>query len=305
MKKAQITIFMIIGIIIASVILIFYMTKDSSKEEILLSDMDAALSFTSVRGSLQNYVSECVKLTTLNAIDNYGLIDSENSIDWYIEHNLKGCTQGFPEFIKLGFSVKEGGVEAEVDITDSSVVVEVNYPVSVTREGKKAEIEDFFYLIDRTVEVDADVQEVILLKQTFKPVSPKKSAKKAGKSIRLVGAERLLYADEAYLILDKTGREVAAEQVPQAPSEEEPEKILAEFGEKIERLEVPENLGVSVVRSRIVKRPSDIERVVEELFEVSERTIIYTPVYEVSFQNTRTGEVKSLKIDGITAKAVS
>jgi len=58
-------------------------------------------------------------------------------------------------------------------------------------------------------------------------------------------------------------------------------------------------------RSRIVKRPSDIERIVEEVFEISERAIIYTPIYEVSFQNTRTGEVRAMKVDGITTEVIS
>lgn len=156
-----------------------------------------------------------------------------------------------------------------------------------------------------TVEVDGDVQEVTLLKQTFKPVPPKKAAKKAYKVIRLVGEERLFFEDAAYLILDKKGREVAPEQVPQAPSEEEPDKILTEFGEKIKKLEIPADTEVGLIRSRIMKRPSDIERVVEELFEVSERAIIYAPIYEVGFQNIKTGDVKALKIDGITAKVIS
>lgn len=156
-----------------------------------------------------------------------------------------------------------------------------------------------------TIEVDGDVREVVLLRQSFKPVPPKKPAKKAYKVIRLVGEERLFYEDAAYLILDKRGREVAPEQVPQAPSEEEPEKILAEFGEKIEKLEIAADMEVGVIRSKIVKRPSDIERIVEELFEVSERAIIYTPIYEVGFQNIRTGDVKTVKIDGITAKVIS
>lgn len=88
-------------------------------------------------------------------------------------------------------------------------------------------------------------------------------------------------------------------------SKEEPDKVLAEFGEKIRKLEVPADMEVGVIRSRIVRRPPDIERVVQKLFEVSERAIIYTPIYEAKFQNTKTGEVKALKIDGTTAKVIS
>ena len=93
--------------------------------------------------------------------------------------------------------------------------------------------------------------------------------------------------------------------MPQAPSEEEPEKILLEFGKKIGKLDIPVNMEIGVIRSKIVKRPTEIERVVEELFEVSERVIIYTPIYEVCFQNMKNGAIKTVKINGITAKAIS
>lgn len=198
-------------------------------------------------------------------------------------------------FVRLGF-LKPKPEEVQY------VSIDKYYEPYIVVSGKYSI--DYYRKRVYTLEVDENVREVILLKQTFKPVPPEKPAKKAYKVIRLVGEERLFYEDKAYLILDKTGREVAPEQVPQAPSEEEPDKILAEFGEKIRKLEVPADMEVGVIRSKIVRRPLDIERVVEELFEVSERAIIYTPIYEVKFQNTKTGEVKTLKIDGITAKVV-
>lgn len=195
-------------------------------------------------------------------------------------------------FVRFGF-LKSKPEEVQFVSTDKY------YEPYIVVSGKYSI--DYYRKRVYTVEVDAGVGEVVLLEQTFKPVPSKKTAK----VIKLVGDERLSYEDEAYLILDKKGREVAPEQVPQAPYEEEPEKILAEFGEKIGKLGIAEDLEVGVIRSRIVKRPSDIERIVEEVFEISERAIIYTPIYEVSFQNTRTGEVRAMKVDGITTEVIS
>ena len=102
----------------------------------------------------------------------------------------------------------------------------------------------------------------------------------------------------------KKGSKVTPKQVPSAPSEDKPEKISG-FSEKIRRLQISPDMEIDIIRSKLVKRPSDVKRIVKELFEVSERTIIYTPIYEVKFKNARTGEVKTLKINGVTSKIIS
>jgi hypothetical protein len=45
-------------------------------------------------------------------------------------------------------------------------------------------------------------------------------------------------------------------------------------------------------------------RLVSELFEVSERAVIYTPRYRVIYRNTRTGEEKTAEFDGVTAERI-
>ncbi len=81
--------------------------------------------------------------------------------------------------------------------------------------------------------------------------------------------------------------------------------MLAELGENAKKLEIVSDADVGILRSKILKRPTDIKRVVRELFEVTERAVIYTPVYEVLFQNIKTGEVKALEFDGVTSKRIS
>ena len=163
---------------------------------------------------------------------------------------------------------------------------------------------DYYRKCVYTVNVDHKVREVILLNKKFKPEKTKNTAARDYKMIELEGEERLLYEDKASLILDKSGHEVPFEEFPSAPSEENPEKMLTELGEKAKKLEIAPNADVDIIRSRIVKRPKNIKRIVHELFEVNERASIYTPIYRVLFKNVKTGEVKVIEFDGVTSKRI-
>jgi hypothetical protein len=152
-----------------------------------------------------------------------------------------------------------------------------------------------------TVRVDDKAQEVILFSQTFKP---EVSNEPVGKVVRIEGEERLIHEAKAYIVLSADGREVSPKRIPSAPSEEHSRKLAAEI-ETTKRLKVLPNEEIDIIRSKIVRRPAEIKRVVKELFEVNDRAVIYTPIYKVKFQNTKTGEVKTVKFDGVTARLLS
>ena len=164
---------------------------------------------------------------------------------------------------------------------------------------------DYYRKSAYMVNVDERVQEIILFNQKIKPKPAKKPSARGYKVIELEGEEHLQYGSNASLVLDKTGREVPLKHLASAPSEEHPEKMLAELGENAKKLEIASDADVGVLKSKILRRPTDIMRIVRELFEVTERAVIYTPIYTVLFQNVRTGEVKALEFDGVTSKRIS
>jgi hypothetical protein len=163
---------------------------------------------------------------------------------------------------------------------------------------------DYYRTCAYMINVEEKVREVTLLNQKFKPEETKDASLRGYKMIRLEGEENLLYEDKASIILNKSGREVPLEQLPSAPSEEQPEKMLAELGDKAKKLEIGPDADVDIIRSRIVKRPKDIKRIVHELFEVDERVLIYTPIYEILLRNVKTGEEKAIEFDGVTSKRI-
>ena len=154
---------------------------------------------------------------------------------------------------------------------------------------------DYFRKCTYIFKVDNAVREVVLLDNKFVP-----ETSKSNKIVKLHGEERLINEAKAFLILDKNGQDTDADNMPSAPSEKKPEKVIAEFG--IE--ELPENADVNFIRNRIAKRPKDLCRIVEEIFEVTERSVIYIPRYKLLFRNVNTGEEKVLVLDGVTAKRI-
>jgi hypothetical protein len=159
---------------------------------------------------------------------------------------------------------------------------------------------DYYRKCAYTVRVDNRVQEVILSNQKYKPNPPADSPAKDHSVVKLQGEERLTTEAKASLILDKFGQEVSPKELPSTPPEINPKEILATFGVK----EITLDTDLDIIRSRILKRPKDINRLVVELFEVNERAVIYTPRFRVLYTNLRTGETKAIEFDGVTAQRI-
>jgi hypothetical protein len=154
---------------------------------------------------------------------------------------------------------------------------------------------DYFRKCTYIFKVDEAVKEVVLLDNKFVPENSRSQ-----RIVKLHGEERLVNEAKAFLILDKDGRDSDADSLPSAPSEKKPEKVIEECGIK----ELPENADVNFIKERIAIRPKDMCRIVEEIFEVTERSVIYTPRYKLLFKNVNTGEEKTLVLDGVTAKRI-
>jgi hypothetical protein len=159
---------------------------------------------------------------------------------------------------------------------------------------------DYYRKCVHLVKVDKEVLEVVLLNQKFEPEQSKDSSAKDNNVIRLEGEERLRNEVKASLVLDRFGQDVTLEKLPSAPSERNPKKILAQNNVE----EIASNADLDFIRSKIVNRPRDISRLVNELFEVSERVVIYTPRFRVLYRNAKTGEQKALEFDGVTAERI-
>ena len=157
------------------------------------------------------------------------------------------------------------------------------------------------------IEVAEKAKEVKILEESFKPqiVSiPDTEPEQFRNVSNLEGQEWSYYENKVYLILDKKGNEISPDQVPIAPSEDNPKKILKEFGKKAEKVKVSTREVILLAKTKVIKKPSDVDNVDNEIFQVTEHAKIYNPIYIITLRNVKTKEEKTVRIDGVTAEVI-
>ena len=150
------------------------------------------------------------------------------------------------------------------------------------------------------IKADKDMQKVFLCGEEFQfePLS----VGKPSRVLRLEGEEHSHYENETYYILDRLMREAQPETVALAPFEDEMENFdNSDIDLRKAKISLEEE--INFLRSKIVKRPSDAEAIIKEIFEITERLTIYNPIYELSFQNVKSSKEVTVLIDGITGKS--
>jgi hypothetical protein len=149
------------------------------------------------------------------------------------------------------------------------------------------------------IKTDNQMQKVFVGGQEFK-FEPQ-SSRDPSRVLKLVGEEHSHFENETYFILDRLMREIPPEKVSLAPFDNKMENLdNLEIDFRKARISLEEE--INFIRSKIVKRPSDVDAIIKETFEITERLTIYSPIYELSFQNVKNAEVVTVLIDGITGK---
>lgn len=155
---------------------------------------------------------------------------------------------------------------------------------------------DYYRMCDYHLSIDNEVSEVILLNRKFYPEKHQNSTA----SIKLEGEERLVVEKKAFCMLARNGQEANLEMLPSAPSEKNPEETIT----KNDIEEIDSEADVDFVRKRLVHRPENLSRIVTEVFEISERVVIYVPRFELTYINAYTYQKKSVEFDGVTSKRI-
>ena len=160
--KGQVTIFLIVSIILVSGVFVFFEFKDS----IFIEDKSV-----SVGDDVYLFVESCIKEVGIEAVywigEGGGYISSptlstetgvpyyyydekdymlskiqmENEISNFINERLFFCTSNFVNFPDLDIS--QGDIETRVNIEYDRVVLDVNYPIGVSK-GNSTDVLEYF-----------------------------------------------------------------------------------------------------------------------------------------------------------------
>lgn len=160
-KKAQITIFVILAIVVVTGLLLFFLARDNFN----------LLGVNSEIRPIHNFVQECVKKTANDAIYHIGetggyfispnnslennvniyfdvgenLVPSletiEKEITKYMDSMLFFCVKNFISF--PDFEIEQGGIKNEVKIEEGKVVFNIDYPLSIKKGDSTYSIDKF------------------------------------------------------------------------------------------------------------------------------------------------------------------
>ncbi len=177
------------------------------------------------------------------------------------------------------------------------VSIEKYYEPYITVSGKYSI--DYYRKVTYPVRVDKEVTEVILFSQTFRPNQTSNSIG-IEHAIKLEGEERLIREPKTFLLLNKKGQELKLSECPSAPSEENPQELIA----SLKMSEVDPKMDVEAVRKKIGQRPKDVNRIVNEVLEIDERSLIYAPRFKLTYRCPRIAKEAYFEFDGVTSKMI-
>lgn len=164
MKRAQITIFIIIAILVIAIVVLFFVFREKiviEKEKPVAPEI----------APIQNFVEECIYEAGQGALyfigqhggyylpsrfstplgipyyikDNQNLIPAKENIELeivkYVDESLSLCTGNFTEF--KDFKIAQGKIKTQAIILDNEVILNVNYPLTIIKDEEKSRIEKF------------------------------------------------------------------------------------------------------------------------------------------------------------------
>jgi len=160
MKRGQVSVFVIVGVLIVVLILIFFIVRNSefgkSKVEIqkIHSFVQDCIEKESMEviyeiGEHGGYYNASAKSTESGIAIYYdkgeinipSIEDIEKEISFYLEKRLPFCTRNFTDF--KDYKIEQSKIEVEADIRSKEVKIKVHHPLKITKGENVVLLEDF------------------------------------------------------------------------------------------------------------------------------------------------------------------
>jgi hypothetical protein len=162
-KKAQITIFIVIGLIILVTVGFLLSSRSLDSEQ----KTDVKEDLTSDINSVNSFVDSCIKNTIEKGLENIKICNLTELED-YMDDNLRVCTlNNFNVFEGINITEKKlpkSGIN--LTIKKDRLTVNVDYPLTLKKQKSKSEIEQFYleykFHIKRNINIIGDEENVSL-----------------------------------------------------------------------------------------------------------------------------------------------
>jgi hypothetical protein len=198
----------------------------------------------------------------------------------------KTKNQMFKKYLFLKSKPEATKIDSIDKYFEQYIVIDGKYIVDYSKNWK--------YLI----QVDEEMQKLKISNKYFEPKLSKEHLELPYKTLELKGIGRFYHESRLRLIFDQKWNEVGLERLPYLPFEEEPQELLDETDNQPKENEFTAEKEVDILKEKIFKRPSNTLKIYSEVFKVTERALIFKPMYKVSASHTKTQRKVTFLIDG-------
>ena len=203
-KRGQVTIFIIIGILILATFSIFYYLQyiSTGSQEI---NAQRIFSFGFDIAPIKNYIEDCLKTTSINAVKNiseqggYYNLDNvlstnssslyqtayyfyedrnlmpnkqtvEKEIENYIDDHILFCINEFNVFKEQGFNISFDYIKNSVTLNPNEISTSIDMPVEISKEAQKKYLKTFLIsLNDARLGSMLETASTLIDKQLYEP----------------------------------------------------------------------------------------------------------------------------------------
>ncbi len=151
MKKSQTTLFFLFGIVLIIILFGILLTNLKKEESFLQNQNKRIINLKDTRADFSKYIDFCIKDSAEQSIQDTGI--RQETIEQYktlVISRIETCTNDF--FLQLknqNYEITEGEINIGVEYNPETVIVDINYPITVEYQGGKVNFQDFNYVFDR------------------------------------------------------------------------------------------------------------------------------------------------------------
>lgn len=148
------------------------------------------------------------------------------------------------------------------------------------------------------VDVDKDLNAVYIAGKEF--FSHANDISQTKNLIEITGEEHAHHYKQTFFVLDRMNREIPPEKLPFTPFIYKMEECDLECSFK--KLPISTKSQIDFLKSKIALRPSGVAAIIREKFEITDRTIVYNPMYELTFENIKKRKEACILVNGVTGE---
>ena len=195
------------------------------------------------------------------------------------------------------FFLKSKPEESEINTIDKYfepyIVVDGIYSVDFSKDWS------------HSVKVDEEMQKLKINNKNFEPEILDNRVDLPYKMLDLEGVGRFFHEERKRMVFDEKWNKVRLDLLPFLPFEEDTQEILNDSINQQLTNDLKAEKEVEILKSKIFKRPTDVSIIHKELFKVTERALVFKPMYKITVTHIKTQKKVTFLIDGVNGKISS